>query len=174
MEAEKVRRSAPCYWLSEEQKLYKRSYSGPYLLCVHLEAVEPILEELHEGGVLNPLSSLWPFAKWDLDIVGPFPRAFDSKAFRRYCGGLGIRNGYSTPTYPQGNGQAKATNKVILAGLKKRLDDAKGRWVEELPYVLWTYRTTLCRSTGETPFSMTYGIEAIIPLELGFPTLRFE
>ncbi|XP_075655290.1 uncharacterized protein LOC142625539 [Castanea sativa] len=47
--AEKVRRSAPRYWLSEEQKLYRRSYTGPYLLCVHPEAVEPLLEELHEG-----------------------------------------------------------------------------------------------------------------------------
>ncbi|XP_075659122.1 uncharacterized protein LOC142629003 [Castanea sativa] len=99
---------------------------------------------------------------------------FDSKAFRRYCGDLGIRNGYSIPAYPQGNGQAEATNKVILAGFKKRLDDAKGRWVEELPHVLWTYRTTPRRLTGETPFLMTYGMEAIILLESGFPTLRFE
>ncbi|XP_075644936.1 uncharacterized protein LOC142615907 [Castanea sativa] len=188
--AEKIRRSAPRYWLSGEQKLYRRSYAGPYLLCVHPEAVEPLLEELHEGGNLNPLSSPWPFAKWGLDIVGPFPRAtgnrrwlivgtdyftkwveaeplanirdvdakrfiwkniitrfgvphtlisdnglqFDSKVFRRYCAEMGIRNGYSTPYYPQGNGQAEATNKVILAGLKKRLDDAKGGWVEELPH----------------------------------------
>ena len=48
-EVEKVRRSAPHYWLSEEQKLYKRFYLGPYLLCVHLEVVEPLVEELHEG-----------------------------------------------------------------------------------------------------------------------------
>ena len=61
-------------------------------------------------------------------------------------------------------------NKVILSGLKKRLDDAKGRWVEELPHVLWTYRTTSRRSIGETPFSMTYGAEAVIPLESGFST----
>ena len=59
-----------------------------------------------------------------------------------------------------------------MNGLKKRLDDAKGRLVEELSYVLWTYRTTPRRSTGETPFSMTYGAEAVIPLEIGFPTLR--
>ena len=63
-------------------------------------------------------------------------------------------------------------NKVILSGLKKRLDDAKGKWVEELPHVLWTYKTTPCRSTGETPFSMTYGAEVFIPLESGFPTTR--
>ena len=61
---------------------------------------------------------------------------FDSKSFKRYCSDLGITNRYSTLTYPQGNGQAETVNKVIVSGLKKRLDDAKGRWVEELPHVL--------------------------------------
>ena len=56
--------------------------------------------------------------------------------------------------------------------LKKRLDDAKGKWVEELPHVLWTYRTTPRKSIGETPFSITYGVEAVLPLENGFPTMR--
>ncbi|XP_065633667.1 uncharacterized protein LOC136069281 [Quercus suber] len=205
----------------------------PYLLCIHPEKAELLLEELHEGicrshtggrslahraitqgywwpnmqkkaldyvkkcdqcqrfaphiyqpgGTLNPLSSPWPFAQWGLDIVGPFPKAagnkkyllvgtdyftkwveaeplanirdvdvqrfvwksivtrfgvpcilisdnglqFDSKAFRSYCSELGIMNRYSTPAYPQGNGQAEAVNKVIVNGLKKRLDDAKGK-----------------------------------------------
>ena len=99
---------------------------------------------------------------------------FDSKAFRRYCCELGITNRYSTPTYPQGNCQAEAVNKVIVNGLKRRLDDTKGRWVEELPHVLWTYRTTPRRSTGETPFALTYGAEAVIPLKVNFPTLRTD
>ncbi|XP_075669694.1 uncharacterized protein LOC142639390 [Castanea sativa] len=60
----------------------------------------------------------------------------------------------------------------MVNGLKKRLDNAKGRWAEELPHILWTYRTTLRRSTGETSFSMTYEAEAVIPLESGFSTLR--
>ncbi|XP_050248719.1 uncharacterized protein LOC126695969 [Quercus robur] len=77
---------------------------------------------------------------------------FDSKVFREYCNELGIINRYSTPAYPQGNGQE--------------------RWVEELAHVLWTYRTTPRRSTGETPFSLTYGAEAVIPLEINFPTQR--
>ena len=47
-EVDKVQRKAPRFWLSEDQKLYKRSFSRPYLLCVHPEAVEPLLEELHE------------------------------------------------------------------------------------------------------------------------------
>ena len=59
-----------------------------------------------------------------------------------------------------------------MNGLKKRLDDAKGRWVEELSHVLWTYRTTPRKSTKETPFSMRYGAEAVIPLENGLPTMR--
>lgn len=180
------------------------------------------------GGVLNPLSSPWPFSQWCLDIVGPFPKVagnrrwllvstdyftkwveveplsnikdvdakkfewknivtqfgiphtfildnglqFNSKAFKRYYCDLGIKNRYSTPTYLQGNRQAKTVNKVIVSGLKKRLDDAKGRWAEELPPVLWTYRTSPRRSTGEIPFSMTYGAEAVIPLETRFPTLK--
>ena len=182
------------------------------------------------GGILNPLSSPWPFVQWGLDIVEPFPKAagnkryllvntdyftkwveaeslvkfkdvdakkfawrnivtqfgvphtlisnngfqFDSKAFRRYCGELGIANRYSTPAYPQGNGQTEVVNKVIVNGLKKRLDNAKGRWVEELLHVLWTYQTTPRKSTGETPFSMTYGVEAVIPLETNFPMLKIS
>ena len=97
---------------------------------------------------------------------------FDSKAFRKYYSDLGIKNRYSTLTYPQENGQAEAVNKVIVNGLKKRLNDAKGRWVEELPHVLWTYKTTPRKCIGETPFSMTYGAEAVIPLENDFPTMR--
>ena len=85
---------------------------------------------------------------------------------------MGITNKYSIAAYPQGNGQVETVNKVIVSGLKKMLDDAKGIWVEELPQVLWTYRTTPRRSIGENPFSMSYGAEAVIPLETGFPTLR--
>ena len=49
LEAEKIQRKAPRFWLSEDKKLYKRSFSGPYLLYVHLEISESLLEELHEG-----------------------------------------------------------------------------------------------------------------------------
>ena len=48
-EAEKIRKKAPRFWLSEDRKLYKRSFSGPYLLCVHPDALKSLLEELHEG-----------------------------------------------------------------------------------------------------------------------------
>ena len=87
---------------------------------------------------------------------------------------MGIINKYSTLAYPQGNGQAEVVNKVIVSGLKKRLDDAKGRWVEELLHVLWTYQTTPRRSMEKTPFSISYGAEAVISIETGFPTLRTQ
>ena len=49
LEAEKIRRKALWFWLSEDQKLYKRSFSSPYLLYIHHEVSELLLEELHEG-----------------------------------------------------------------------------------------------------------------------------
>ena len=63
-------------------------------------------------------------------------------------------------------------NKTIVNGLKKRLEGAKGNWAEELLNVLWAYQTTPRRSTGETPFSMTYGVEAVIPIEIGLSSMR--
>ena len=97
---------------------------------------------------------------------------FDSKAFRAFCSDLNIKNKYSTPAYPQSNGQAKAVNKTILNGLKRRLDGAKGRRVKELPNVLWAFRTTPRRSTGETPFFLTYVAEAVIPTEVSLCSAR--
>ena len=47
--ADIVKRKAPGYWLSKEGSLYKRSFSGPYLLCVHPDLVDNLLYEIHEG-----------------------------------------------------------------------------------------------------------------------------
>jgi len=57
-------------------------------------------------------------------------------------------------------------------GLKKRMEGAKGRWAEEFPNVLWAYRTTPRSSIGETPFSLTYGAEAVIPAEINLCNAR--
>ena len=51
IEANKIRRKVTNYWLSKDHKLYKRSFSGPYLLCVHPELTKSLLEELHEESV---------------------------------------------------------------------------------------------------------------------------
>ena len=97
---------------------------------------------------------------------------FKSSDIKEFCDKYGIKQSFSSPSYPQGNGEAEASNKVILDGLKKRLDDSKGKWMFELHLVLWAYRTTPRRSTGVMPFSLTYGTETIIPLEVKLPYLR--
>ena len=68
----------------------------------------------------------------------------------------------------------EASNKTLLSALKKRLHSAKGKWVEELPRVLWAYRTTSRKSTGESPFSLTFRMEAIIPTKIGMPTIQTD
>ena len=80
----------------------------------------------------------------------------------------------STPRYPQSKGQSEASNETLLTALKKRLDAAKGKWVDELLGVLWAYRTTAHRPTGISPFALSYGMEAIIPTEIGMLTLRTD
>ncbi|XP_070005100.1 uncharacterized protein [Nicotiana sylvestris] len=72
-----------------------------------------------------------------------------------------------------GNGQAESTNKVIVNNLKKRLEESKGNWPELLPGVLWAYRTIAKTGTGETLFLLVYGVEALIPVEVGEPSTRF-
>lgn len=97
---------------------------------------------------------------------------FDSKVFCKYYGDLSIKIRYSTPAYPQINGQVEATNKATVNGLKKRLEGTKGRWTNEFPNMLWAYQTTLQRSTGKTPYSLTYEMEAVIPTEISLSSTR--
>ena len=52
------------------------------------------------------------------------------------------------------------------------MEAAKRKWVEEFPSILWTYRTTVRKSTNETPFALAFSVEAVIPLEIGMPTIR--
>ncbi|RVW44895.1 Pol polyprotein [Vitis vinifera] len=78
---------------------------------------------------------------------------FDSIAFRNFCSELNIRNSYSIPRYPQSNGQAEATNKTLITALKKRLEQAKGKWVEELPSRPVGLSNHTWTATGNTPFA---------------------
>uniref|UniRef100_A0A2N9FQA3 Integrase catalytic domain-containing protein n=1 Tax=Fagus sylvatica TaxID=28930 RepID=A0A2N9FQA3_FAGSY len=115
---------------------------------------------------LTPMTAPWPFAQWDNG------RQFDNSPFREFCEELGIHNHYSSPGHPQANGQVEVTNRSLLKMIKTRLEGAKGLWPEELPNILWAYRTTARTPTGETPFRLTYGIEAVIPVEIGLTTWR--
>ncbi|XP_073035314.1 uncharacterized protein [Primulina eburnea] len=70
------------------------------------------------------------------------------------------------------NGQIEVTNRSIVHALKTRLYSAKGKWVEELPSVLWAYRTTARIGTGETLYNLVYGTEVVLPAEIGQESAR--
>ncbi|XP_010669933.1 uncharacterized protein LOC104887048 [Beta vulgaris subsp. vulgaris] len=83
-----------------------------------------------------------------------------------------IKAHFAVVAHPQANGQVEAFNKILSSGIKKKLDNAKGLWVEELQLVLWSIRTTAKNSIGGTPFMLVYGSKAILPIEIEEPTLR--
>ncbi|GKV43324.1 hypothetical protein SLEP1_g50628 [Rubroshorea leprosula] len=85
---------------------------------------------------------------------------------------MGFRLLNSTPHYAQANGQAEASNKVVINLLEKMVDDNPRRWHELLSETLWVYRTSQRSSTKMTPFALTYGHDAILPMELTARSLR--
>nr|GFB78010.1 reverse transcriptase domain-containing protein [Tanacetum cinerariifolium] len=74
--------------------------------------------------------------------------------------------------HPQSNGLVERANRSLGEGIKARLGEGNKNLVEELPHVLWAHRTMIKSSHGDTPFSLTYGTEAVIPAEIGMPTYR--
>ena len=107
-------------------------------------------------------------------LVSNNGKQFDNSAFRDFCLELGIKNHYSSPAHPQANGQVEVTNRTLLEIIKTRLEGAKGIWPNELPSILWAYRTTIRTPTGETPFQLTYGVDAVIPAEVGLTSYRLK
>ena len=101
-------------------------------------------------------------------------RQFDNTPFMDFCEQHGINNHYSSPSHPQANGQAKVANRYLLKIIKTRLEGPKGIWPDELPGVLWAYRTTVRTPTGETPFKLAYGSEAVIPEEVHMASHRVK
>ena len=107
-------------------------------------------------------------------LVSDNGKQFDHSAFRDFCLELGIKNHYSSLAHPQANGQVEVTNRTLLKIIKTQLEGAKGIWPDELPRVLWAYRTTTRTPTRETPFRLAYGIDAVIPTEIGLTSYRVD
>ncbi|GKV53174.1 hypothetical protein SLEP1_g59712, partial [Rubroshorea leprosula] len=97
---------------------------------------------------------------------------FRAAALRSFCNDYGIELSLTSVYTPQSNGQAESANKIVLRGLKTRVLAAHSNWVDELSKLLWSCRTTPSLATGETPFSLAYGAEAVIPVEVGLPYER--
>ena len=99
---------------------------------------------------------------------------FVSQVFYHFCDKYRIQNVASIAYNPAANGLAEAFNKIIIRLLKKFISLNKRDWNEKLSECLWAYRTTVQTSTGNTPFSLVYGCEAVIPLEIQIPTSHFD
>ncbi|MCI03950.1 gag-pol polyprotein [Trifolium medium] len=98
-------------------------------------------------------------------IVSDNGTQFASEKVVQFCKEKGIQNTFISVEHPQANGLAESANKVILKALKRRLTGKAENWAEHLLPILWSYHTTPQSSTGEAPFTMVYGADAMIPVE---------
>uniref|UniRef100_A0A2N9G339 Integrase catalytic domain-containing protein n=1 Tax=Fagus sylvatica TaxID=28930 RepID=A0A2N9G339_FAGSY len=97
---------------------------------------------------------------------------FINKDVREVLEHYRVKHRHSTPYYPQGNGQAKTTNRMLLQILSKMVFDYGSNWSSHLADVLWAYQSSPKTATGFTPFSLVYGTDTISPTELVVPTPR--
>ncbi|XP_071901198.1 uncharacterized protein [Coffea arabica] len=107
-------------------------------------------------------------------LVSDNGRQFADHSLQEWCTELGIHQHFTSVGHPQANGQVENVNRTILHGLKTRIESAQTNWLEELPTILWAYRTTSRTATQETPFPLTYGVEAVILAEIGVPSGRVQ
>nr|GEV17168.1 reverse transcriptase domain-containing protein [Tanacetum cinerariifolium] len=105
-------------------------------------------------------------------IISDNGKQFADNPFKDWCDKLHITQRFTSVKHPQSNGLVERANRSLGEGIKARLGEGNKNWVEELSHVLWAYGTMIKSSHGDTPFSLTYGTEAVIPTEIGMPTYR--
>jgi hypothetical protein len=91
---------------------------------------------------------------------------------REFAESMKIKLLNSSPYYVQANGQAEASNKVLIKIIKKRIKDNPRRWHEKLSEALWVHRTLRHGATKVTPFELVYGQEAVLSVVIGLQSLR--
>ena len=106
-------------------------------------------------------------------IVTDNVKDFKSKEMGAFCEKNGILLKHSTPYYPQGNGLAESSNKNIIKSIKKLLNHNKRSWDSTLKYALWAKRIAVKQAIGTSPFQLVYGTDAVFPVQLGIPVMKF-
>jgi transposase InsO family protein len=114
-------------------------------------------------------------------IITDLGSKFTSSEFFDFCKQRSIQIKYASVAHPRANGQVERANGMILEALRKKVFDKNekfaGKWIRELPYVVWNLRTQPSRALhGNTPFFMVYGSKAVLPVDLRFgaPRLVFK
>nr|GEW67705.1 reverse transcriptase domain-containing protein [Tanacetum cinerariifolium] len=139
--------------------LYKKSFLGPWLRCVELLQANYVLREIHEGSCSMHAGTRSVVAKALMTGYYWLTMHKDARMLIRACQDCQVHK--PVPKNPH-----------LGEGIKARLDARSKNRMEELPHVLLSHRTMIKSSDGDTPFSLTYRAEAVIPAEIGMPTLK--
>ncbi|XP_076916638.1 uncharacterized protein LOC143576435 [Bidens hawaiensis] len=150
-EARKIKHKALNYQLTDGI-LYRRSFLGPLLRCVDAEDANYLIREIHEG-----ICGLHAGPR--MTVV----KIMNAGGLQAWLKELQVIQTFTSVAHPQANGQIERTNRTIKEGIKARLGMKRTGWVDELPNVLWAFRTQKNSRNLETPFSLTYGTEAMFP-----------
>ncbi|GJU11947.1 reverse transcriptase domain-containing protein [Tanacetum coccineum] len=106
------------------------------------------------------------------EIVSNNGKQFHDNPFKDWCEKLNITHRFTSVKHPQSNGLVERANRSLGEGIKSSLGKGNKNWIEEIPHVLWAHRTMIKSSNGDTPFSLTYDTEVVIPAEIRMPTYR--
>ena len=104
-------------------------------------------------------------------IITDNGKNLNNKLMEELCNQFKVKHSNSTPYRPKMNGAVETANKNIKKILEK-MSVTYRDWHEMLPFALHGYRISVCTSTGATPFSLVYGFEAVLPVEVEVPSLR--
>ncbi|KAL0427162.1 UNVERIFIED_CONTAM: hypothetical protein Slati_2891000 [Sesamum latifolium] len=105
------------------------------------------------------------------EIISDNDRQFQGRRLQEWCQGLHIKQRFTSVAHPQSNGQVEVTNRILVQGIKRRLERVGGKLDRGANQCLVGLQDPR-GSTGETPFSLVYGTDAIIHAELGMPSHR--
>jgi hypothetical protein len=154
-------------------KLYRRgARSGVLMKCVTKE------DGLTPDRVVNFISDILHRFSFPNTIITDLGSNFTANQFWKFCENACIEVKYISVAHPRANGQVERANGLIIDGLKKRRYDETskkgGKWVHELPHVVWGLRTKPSQAIGQTPFFLVYGSEAILPADIMWKSPRVE
>ncbi|KAH9296361.1 hypothetical protein KI387_039949, partial [Taxus chinensis] len=130
------------------------------------------LKEANESSILDFYEGIATRFGIPATIISDNALAFIGSKVTEWAVKNGIYLSTSSNYYPQGNGQAESTNKNLLRIIRRTLDENQRSWHTKLKSALWADRITPKRSTGNSPFKLVYGREAILPMSLELPTLE--